>query len=211
MVFQAAQNALNPVMTVREQFLETMQLHIDDYNETAAVKKMTELLGHVRLEAKRVLNAYPHELSGGMKQRVMIAFSMLLDPQMIILDEPTTALDVITQDYIFNILKQIHEETGVTMLLQTHDIAIVPKVAKRMGVMYAGHLVEIGEIRDMFKNPLHPYTRNLLQAAPSLLDELKERKPIIDAPPDILNPPLGCPFNPRCTSKNECCRKGNLE
>jgi peptide/nickel transport system ATP-binding protein len=207
MVFQAAQNALNPVMTIKEQFLETVQLHTEDYDEAAALEKIRELLSHVRLEADRVLKAYPHELSGGMKQRVMIAFSMILDPEMIILDEPTTALDVITQDYIFNILKRIHQETGVTMMLQTHDIAVVAKVAQRMGVMYAGHLVEIGEIRDMFRNPYHPYTKQLLRAAPSLLDELKEREPIMGGPPDLLNPPPGCPFHPRCTERGISCDK----
>lgn len=207
MVFQAAQNALNPVMTVRDQFLETAQIHTNNYNENAAIKKITELLDYVRLESNRVLSAYPHELSGGMKQRVMIAFAMLLNPQMIILDEPTTALDVITQDYIFNILKQIHEEMGITMLLQTHDIAIVAKVAERMGVMYAGHLVEIGEVRDMFRNAVHPYTRQLLRAAPSLLDELKERNPIVGTPPDAYNPPKGCPFHPRCINSKPTCRQ----
>jgi peptide/nickel transport system ATP-binding protein len=211
MVFQAAQNALNPVMTIKEQFLETIQLHTNNYNESAAIEKITKLMGYVRLEANRVLNAYPHELSGGMKQRVMIAFAMILDPQMIILDEPTTALDVITQDYIFGILKRIHEETGITMLLQTHDIAVVAKVAKRMGVMYAGHLVEIGEIREMFRNPKHSYTKALLQAAPSLLDEIKKRNPIMGGPPDLLNPPKGCPFCTRCENKQPICMEQKPE
>jgi len=207
MVFQAAQNSLNPVMTIREQFLETAQIHMENYDEDAALKKICELLGYVRLEANRVLDSYPHELSGGMKQRVMIAFSLLLDPQMIILDEPTTALDVITQDYIFNILKRIHEEMGITMFLQTHDIAVVAKVAERMGVMYAGYLVEIGGIRDMFYNAAHPYTKQLLQAAPSLLDELKERKPIMGTPPDPYNMPKGCPFHPRCIHAKPICEE----
>lgn len=207
MVFQAAQNALNPVMTVGEQFLETMQLHIDNYDEAAAIKKMTQLLGHVRLEADRVLKAYPHELSGGMKQRVMIALSMLLDPRMIILDEPTTALDVITQSYIFDILKHIHEETGITMLLLTHDIAIVAKVAERLGVMYAGHLVEIGEIRTIFRNPRHPYTRGLLKAAPSLLDDPEKHVAIPGGPPDLFNMPKGCSFYPRCVAKKSICEQ----
>ena len=207
MVFQAAQNSLNPVMTIREQFLETARIHMENYDESAALKRISELLGYVRLEANRVLDSYPHELSGGMKQRVMIAFSLLLDPQMIILDEPTTALDVITQDYIFNILKRIHEEMGITMFLQTHDIAVVAKVAERMGVMYAGYLVEIGGIRDMFYNVAHPYTKQLLQAAPSLLDELKEREPIMGAPPDPYNMPKGCPFHPRCIHAKPICEE----
>lgn len=205
MVFQAAQNALNPVMTVGEQFLETMQIHTDNYDENAAIQKVTQLLGYVRLEADRVLKAYPHELSGGMKQRVMIALSMLLDPQMIILDEPTTALDVITQSYIFNILKRVHEETGITMLLLTHDISIVAKVAEHLGVMYAGHLVEVGEIRTIFRNPKHPYTSGLLKAAPSLLDDPEKHVAIPGSPPDPLNIPKGCPFCSRCINKKPIC------
>ncbi|NLO82072.1 MAG: ABC transporter ATP-binding protein [Clostridiales bacterium] len=207
MVFQAAQNSLNPVMTVKEHFLETAQIHSDQYDEEETIKKVVKLLEYVRLEANRVLRSYPHELSGGMKQRVLIALSMLLDPQMIILDEPTTALDVITQDYIFNILKQIHEELGITMLLLTHDIAVVAKVAQLMGVMYAGHLVEIGEVREMFRNAVHPYTRQLLRAAPSLLDELRERNPIMGGPPDPYNMPEGCPFHPRCSDGDPKCSK----
>lgn len=205
MVFQGAQNSLNPLMTIREHFLETAQIHMENYDEDAVLKRTSELLEYVRLEVNRVLDLYPHELSGGMKQRVMIALSLLLNPQMIILDEPTTALDVITQDYIFNILKRIHEEMGITMFLQTHDIAVVAKVAERMGVMYAGHLVEIGGIRDMFYNAAHPYTKQLLQAAPSLLDELKEREPIMGAPPDPYNMPKGCPFHPRCIHAKPIC------
>lgn len=207
MVFQAAQNSLNPVMTIKDQFLETIQIHSDYYDEEESLEKVAKLLDYVHLDAGRVLKAYPHELSGGMKQRVMIALALLLDPEMIILDEPTTALDVITQDYIFSILKHIHEEKGITMLLLTHDIAVVAKVAERMGVMYAGHLVEIGEVRDIFYNAMHPYTKQLLQAAPSLLDELKERNLITGFPLNPYNPTKGCPFYPRCMDSKEICKQ----
>lgn len=197
MVFQAAQNALNPVMTVRKQIVETVQAHMET-PEKQIIEKASGLLEYVRLEPKRVLDSYPHELSGGMKQRVVIAFSLLLDPKLVILDEPTTALDVITQDYIFEILTKVHRELGITMLLLTHDIAVVAKVADRVGVMYGGHVVETGDVFDIFKRPKHPYTKQLLESTPSLVDTLRERVPIVGSPPNLLQPPPGCSFHPRC-------------
>lgn len=207
MVFQAAQNALNPVMLIKEQIIETAKAHDKHLSEDEIIKKASELLDFVRLEPNRVLNSYPHELSGGMKQRVMIAFSLLLNPQMVILDEPTTALDVITQGYIFDILVQIHKELGTTMLLLTHDIGVVAKVADRIGVMYAGKIVEVGDVFTMFKNASHPYTINLMNAAPSLIDDLREKAPIVGSPPDLFNVPEGCPFIPRCGNAKELCAK----
>ncbi|MFD2612279.1 ABC transporter ATP-binding protein [Paenibacillus gansuensis] len=202
MVFQAAQNALNPVVRIGEQFIETYVAHKKERKEKI-LDKVKHLLDYVRLDPNRVLNAYPHELSGGMKQRVMIAFSLLLDPKLIILDEPTTALDVITQEYIFNILMQIHKDLGITMLLLSHDIAIVAKAADQVGVMYAGNLVEVGETCDMFAAPKHPYTSGLIKAAPSLLTEAAE--PIAGSPPNMLNTPAGCKFHPRCKHAMEMC------
>ncbi|MBL4935877.1 ABC transporter ATP-binding protein [Clostridium sp. YIM B02515] len=205
MVFQAAQNALNPVMLIKDQMIETAKAHKKDMTEEQIIKKATELLEFVRLEPSRVLSAYPHELSGGMKQRVMIAFSLLLDPELLILDEPTTALDVITQDYIFDILVQIHKKLNITMLLLTHDIGIVAKVADRIGVMYAGNIVEVGDVHTIFKKPSHPYTANLINAAPSLIDEFKNKKAIIGSPPDLFNVPTGCSFRERCEIAKEKC------
>ena len=209
MVFQAAQNALNPVMLIKEQIIETAKAHNKNAKEEDILKKAKELMEFVRLEPERVLNAYPHELSGGMKQRVMIAFSLLLDPELVILDEPTTALDVITQDYIFDLLLQIHKKLNITMLLLTHDIGVVAKVADAVGVMYAGNMVEVGDVETIFKKPSHPYTANLINAAPSLIDDFKNKKTIIGVPPDLFNEPIGCPFRPRCefaTKKCEECR-----
>jgi peptide/nickel transport system ATP-binding protein len=207
MVFQAAQNALNPVMTVKEQIIETVQAHTKEMTEEDILTKASKLLEYVRLEPKRVLGSYPHELSGGMKQRVMIAFALLMDPELVILDEPTTALDVITQDYIFDILAQIHKDLGITMMLNTHDIGVVAKVADRIGVMYAGHIVEVGDIYTIFENSDHPYTTGLMNAAPSLIEELKDKDPIKGSPPDIFNLPTGCPFNPRCNDARDICFK----
>ena len=205
MVFQAAQNALNPLMTVEAQMLETFHVHKYPKSDAEALKRAEYLLESVRLDAKRVLNCYPHELSGGMKQRVMIAFALLLDPKFLILDEPTTALDVITQDYIFDILLKIYKELKLTMLLMTHDIAVVARFAQKMSVMYAGHIVEGGDIKSMFREPLHPYTGQLLRAAPSLTDDLRERETIAGAPPDLMNAPPGCAFEPRCAQKSAKC------
>lgn len=206
-IFQSAQSALNPLMTVQEHFWETYHVHEPNAKEEDMVAHFRSLLEDVRLDPDRVLKLYPHELSGGMKQRVMIAFSMLLHPKVIILDEPTTALDVITQDYIFSILDRIHTETGVSMLLLTHDIGVVAKVADRIAVMYAGRIVEVGDIFEVFQNTAHPYARALITTAPSLLDRGEDKEPIQGVPPDLIDLPTGCAFHPRCPYATEKCRQ----
>ncbi len=211
MVFQAAQNALNPVMLIKEQIIETAKAHDARLKESHIIKKASELLDFVRLDPKRVLDSYPHELSGGMKQRVMIAFSLLLDPKLVILDEPTTALDVITQDYIFDILIKVHKEMGITMLLLTHDIGVVAKAADKIGVMYAGEVVEVGDVYKMFKEATHPYTVNLMNAAPSLIDDLKDKKPIIGLTPNLLIKPTICSFYERCDNAMDICKSKKPE
>lgn len=202
MVFQAAQSALNPVMTVRQQFFETLDAHDSKLTKEQKEEKCRGLLEYVKLDADRVLASYPHELSGGMKQRVMIAFSLLLDPELIILDEPTTALDVITQNYIFNLLKEINRERGISMLLMTHDISVVAKFADYMGVMYGGRLMEYGTVAEVFKNREHPYTAGLIGATPSIIGDISSMHPIEGSPPDLMNLPKGCIFSPRCP---KCC------
>jgi peptide/nickel transport system ATP-binding protein len=211
MVFQAAQNALNPVMTIEEQMIETVQAHDDNMNVKYIISRASELLDYVRLEPNRVLKAYPHELSGGMKQRVMIAFSLLLNPELVILDEPTTALDVITQDYIFDILQRVHKDFNVTMLLLTHDIGVVAKAADRVAVMYAGEIVEAGDIYEIFSNPQHPYAKDLIGAAPSLVDDITLRSPKIGAPPNLINLPPVCQYKSRCKYVRDICEKTNPE
>lgn len=205
MVFQAAQNALNPVMTIKDQITETVYAHESGETDETIVKRAGVLLDYVKLDPSRVLNCYPHELSGGMKQRVMIAFALLLKPKILILDEPTTALDVITQDYIFDILTDIQKEMKLTMLLMTHDIAVVAKVAQLVGVMYAGNLVEMGDAHTIFKESSHEYTRQLIEAAPSLIGEVKERRGIMGSPPNLIDIPKGCAFAPRCTIATDQC------
>ncbi|HTG68366.1 MAG TPA: ABC transporter ATP-binding protein [Candidatus Udaeobacter sp.] len=206
MVFQAAQNALNPVMRIGDQMIETVLAH-QKMSKEEINKKASQLLDYVRLEPDRILKAYPHELSGGMKQRVMIAFSLLLDPQLVILDEPTTALDVITQDYIFDILLKVHKEMNITMLLLSHDISVVARVADRIGVMYAGKIVEVGETFEMFENAKHPYTAGLIQAAPSILDDVNDNRSIKGSSPNLLNLPPGCAFHPRCEFATDLCKQ----
>ena len=205
LVFQASQSALNPVMTIQQHFWETFEQHMPGKKQADALPLFRQLLADVRLDPERVLGAYPHELSGGMKQRVMIAFAMLLSPRLIILDEPTTALDVITQAYIFDILAGLHEKSETTMVLLTHDIAVVARVADYIGVMYAGSLVEFGEIHQVFAHPAHPYTAHLIHAAPSLLDDFSEKESAFGAAPDLFHLPEGCPYAERCPRKTARC------
>lgn len=198
MIFQAAQNSLNPLLRIRDVFIETVRAHDPGMDKDQILDKAAKLLSHVRLDARRVLDSYPHQLSGGMKQRTIIALSLILDPNVLILDEPTTALDAITQAYIMDILCDIHEELGISMILNTHDVALVGKMCDRVAVMYAGQIVEMGAVRDTFGDPKHPYTKGLLQAMPLLTDDVTKRKAIPGSPPDLINPPEGCRFHPRC-------------
>lgn len=206
MVFQAAQNCLNPSMTIQEQFIETYMAHQKNSSTKEIISLSRQLLKRVKLDADRVLKAYPHELSGGMKQRVMIAFAQILNPPILLLDEPTTALDVITQDYIFTLLQQMHEETHKTMLLSTHDIAVVAKICDYMAVMYGGCIVEMADIFTMFEKTAHPYTQMLIQAAPSLVGDLQQRNAIPGAPPNLMEERKGCIFAQRCPFAEERCQ-----
>lgn len=208
MVFQGAQSALNPVVKIYDQFLETLKVHSDHKikkEEADAIFKRS--LGYVNLDAERVLESFPHELSGGMKQRVMIAFALLLEPKLVILDEPTTALDVITQEHIFSILKKINVDKKISMLLLTHDIGVVSKYADYVAVMYGGRIMEFGDTLSIFKYKMHPYTDGLISATPSLLKPIEEMKPIGGNPPNLLDMPKGCVFHPRCTHCMDICSK----
>jgi len=205
-VFQAAQNCLNPSMSIGDQFIETYLTHNKEMNKQEILDRSAELLRGVRLDPERILRSYPHELSGGMKQRVMIAFAQILQPPVLILDEPTTALDVITQAYIFSLLTEIHKETNTTMFLSTHDIAVVAKFCDNMAVMYAGTVVEFGDVYEMFLNPKHPYTKSLIEAVPSVVGELKERVAIPGGAVNLMDlDDPGCRFYGRCANRSDKC------
>lgn len=210
MVFQGAQSAMDPLMTVYEHFEETYAVHNPKLPKKElrgrCREKTVELLQFVNMDPERVMNMYPHELSGGMKQRVMIAFSMLLDPKLIILDEPTTALDVIVQSYIFKILKEANRQRGISMLLLTHDIGVVAEFSDYVAVMYGGRIMEYGTTREVFRDRLHPYTSGLINATPSLYSDISTMHSIPGSPPDIRSLPTGCVFHPRCERCTQRCR-----
>ena len=206
MVFQAAQNALNPTLRIEDQFLDTVFDHDSGASRKKAKAKAAELLALVRLDPARVLRSYPHELSGGMRQRCVIALSLMLDPELLLLDEPTTALDAIIQAHIFDILLEIHAQRRLTMLLVTHDMTAARRLADRIVIMYGGKVVEIGETEKVFGKPLHPYTEGLIKAIPSLSGSELRCEPISGPPLDLLNKPPGCVFNPRCPLADDTCR-----
>ncbi len=201
MVFQGAMNSLDPVFTIEEQFIEVLkQHHYDgDFN-----KRISEIVTSVGLDQK-VLKKYPHELSGGMKQRIVIAMALLLKPKFVIADEPTTALDVLVQAQIINLLKKLKKD-GMSIMLITHDLSIISEIAEKIGVMYAGKMVEFGSSSDIYKNPKHPYTQGLLESIPSLRKE-KKIKYIKGNPPNLIKPPEGCRFYDRCPHAMEKCKK----
>lgn len=196
-VFQAAQNALNPVLKIKEHFYETILAHKPEASKEDMDKQIKKVLGYVRLDPA-VMEYYPHHLSGGMKQRVLIALSLVLDPKVIILDEPTTALDVVTQYYILQLLSNIQKEFEITMVFLTHDIAVVSNIADRIAVMYGGEIVEYGRTEDVLGNPSHPYTQGLVNAIPTLHDDVTKRKAIHGTPPDLTQEFKYCKFKDRC-------------
>lgn len=205
MTFQAAQNSLNPVMRVRDTFLETARAH-GIRNRGEVQGRTMDLLTKVQLDADRVYNAYPHELSGGMRQRVSIALSLLLQPELIILDEPTTALDILTQRAIIDVVRNLREELDFTMIFISHDLSLAAELADRVATMYAGEVVEYGPVRDVFYTPKHPYSVGLMNAVPPIVGE--EFTPLTAIPgstPNLLDVPSGCPFHPRCPFASEIC------
>ena len=203
MIFQGAMNAFNPVYKVGDQIIEAILAH-EDVTVQEARKRVEELYDLVGIPPDRIDN-YPHEYSGGMKQRAMIAMALALRPDLIIADEPTTALDVITQDRILGEMANLQKRENVAMILITHDVSVVAEMAHKMAVMYAGHLVEKGTAREIFKETAHPYTEALLKAFPSIKGEKKRLRAIPGSPPDLANPPKGCRFAPRCPYAKDIC------
>ena len=203
MIFQSAMNALNPVHRIGDQIIEALVTH-QDISKEDAKKRAVELFKLVGLDSNRV-DGYPHEFSGGMRQRAMIAMALACNPQFIIADEPTTALDVIMQDRILAEIRDIQKKLGIAMLIITHDISVVAEVAEKIGIMYAGKLVEHGDIKDIFARPAHPYTMGLMEAFPSIKGARKKLRAIPGSPPNLVTPPSGCRFHPRCRFATERC------
>jgi len=196
MVFQSAMNALNPVMRVGDQFVDMMRAH-EQIDRKRALARAGALLELVGIDRNRV-RAYPHELSGGMRQRVIIAMALALEPELIILDEPTTALDVVVQREILQQVEALKRDFGFAVLFITHDLSLLLEFADRIAIMYAGELVEVSSAEQLAANPLHPYTQGLLQSFPPLTGPLTRLTGIAGSPPDLRDPPSGCRFHPRC-------------
>ena len=204
MVFQGAMNALDPVYTVESQLREILIQH--HFREKKINDKIAESLQQVGLDVS-IAKRYPHELSGGMKQRVVIAMALLLNPDVLIADEPTTALDMLVQSQIISLLKKLQKEKGITIILITHDLALVSKITDRIGIMYAGQLVEFSTTKDIYKNPRHPYTQALIEAIPKLSTKDKKIHFVKGSPPSLLSPLQGCRFQDRCIHAMEVCKR----
>jgi oligopeptide/dipeptide ABC transporter ATP-binding protein len=208
MVFQEPMTSLNPVLTIGMQLTETLLQHLD-ITEEAAYARAEELLGLVGIsDAKRRLAQYPHNLSGGMRQRVMIAMALSCEPKLIIADEPTTALDVTIQAQILELMKDLTRRLGVALIIITHNLGVVARYANRVNVMYAGRIIERGNAIEIYHNPKHPYTLGLLRSVPRLDQPRGERLiPINGQPPDLTRLDDGCAFRPRCSFATERCAK----
>jgi len=204
MVFQDPMTSLNPVQRIFDHLTETIQAHEPETSIAAARLRAEELVERLGIRRER-LNEYPHQMSGGMRQRVMISLALTLRAKLVIADEPTTSLDVIVEAKFLDLLRELRQEFGLTILLITHNIGVVAEVADRVAVMYAARLVEIGDVRQIFANPQHPYTRGLLRSVPNITLDDAELYKMEGAPPSLLHPPTGCRFHPRCPSVMPIC------
>ncbi len=205
MIFQDPMSSLNPVKTVGAQIAEVIKIH-ENVNEQQAMEKAKEMLKTVGIHENRA-REYPHQFSGGMKQRVLIAIALACNPQLLLADEPTTALDVTIQAQVLELMRDLKKKFNTAMLMITHDFGIVAEVCDEVSVMYAGHIVEHGTLEDIFDNRRHPYTEGLFNSLPNIEDRKSMLKPIKGLTPDPANLPPGCPFHPRCDYCTEVCRK----
>ena len=208
-IFQGAMNAFNPVFRVGDQIVEGMTLH-EDISKREAVARAKKLFELVGIEPSR-FNNYPHEFSGGMKQRALIAMAISSNPSILIADEPGTALDVIVQAQILKLMRELKKNLNLSMILITHDLSIIAETCEKNAIMYAGKIVEYGSVFETFREPLHPYTVGLLSAFPNIKAARTRMKSIPGFPPDLLDPPTGCRFHPRCKYAMDICKKKEPE
>jgi peptide/nickel transport system ATP-binding protein len=206
LIFQGAMNALNPVFKIEDQILEAIKLHEPNVSQKDAKKRIAKLFELVGIDPSRA-NNYPHEFSGGMKQRACIAMALACNPKLLISDEPSTALDVIIAAQILKLLRELKERLNLGMIVISHDLSIITETCEDAAIMYAGNIVEFGEITQIFKEALHPYTQGLLSAFPSITAQKTRLISIPGSPPDLTKPPPACRFHPRCKYAMEVCRK----
>jgi peptide/nickel transport system ATP-binding protein len=206
MVFQGAMNAMNPLYKVGDQVVEAIKLHEPEVTKTEAKERTAKLLEMVGIDPARADN-YPHEFSGGMKQRALIAMSLANNPELVIADEPGTALDVIVQAQVLRLIKELKDRLNLSVIMISHDLSLIAEVCQKLAIMYAGYLVEHGDIVKIFKEPMHPYTVDLIESFPSIKAAKQEMISIPGSPPDLSDPPPGCRFHPRCKYAMDICRK----
>jgi len=206
MIFQDPLTSLNPLFRIGDQFVETILAHENGVSKKEALDRAGDMLKRLGIAAER-LYEYPHQMSGGMRQRIMIGMALVLNPDLLIADEPTTSLDVIVEAQFLDLLNELRRQFNLTILLISHNLGIVAQMADRITVMYGGRLAETGNARDVFADPMHPYTQGLLASIPNIRLEQPELQTMPGAPPDLVNPPPGCVFNPRCPHVMDKCKQ----
>jgi len=206
MVFQDPMTSLNPVQRILDHLTETIQTHEPEVSDADARTRAEELIERLGIRKERITE-YPHQMSGGMRQRVMISLALALRAKLVIADEPTTSLDVIVEAKFLDLLKELQKEFGLTILLITHNIGVVAEISDRIAVMYAAKMMEVGDVNDVFAQPKHPYTQGLLRSVPNILLDGAELYKMAGAPPDLSHPPSGCRFHTRCPFVMDICRE----
>jgi len=210
LIFQGAMNALNPVYKVRDQIVEAIKTHDSKVSDEEGKERAQKLFEMVGIEPKRIEN-YPHEFSGGMKQRAMIAMALACNPDLLIADEPATALDVIVQAQVLKLVRDLKEKLALSLILITHDLSIIAETCDKVAIMYAGKIVEYGDVVSIFDEPLHPYAKGLIEAFPNIHAPRSSMVSLSGFPPDLLAPPSGCRFHPRCKYAAEICKQEEPE
>jgi len=210
LVFQGAMNAFNPVFKIGDQIVEAIKYHELDVSTKEAWKRAGNLLELVGIDRDRAQN-YPHEFSGGMKQRALIAMALCLNPRLLIADEPGTALDVIVQAQVLKLMRELRQKLDLGMIIISHDLSILAETCEKLAIMYAGKIVEYGDVFELFKEPLHPYTQGLVGAFPKVKGPRTKLVSVPGSPPDLLDPPLGCHFHPRCPYAMDVCKQTEPE